>query len=144
MAGYLDDPIQTAAAFVDGYFKTGDLAMIRNDGYVQLVGRSKDVISRGGNKIAPLEIENLFAQHEGVQAALAFGAADDRLGESLHLMVVARDRSLREHDLREWAKNRLEPFKTPDVFHFVDALPAGPTGKADRAAARLSLKRRAT
>jgi len=141
MAGYLDDSTQTAAAFVDGYFRTGDLATVRNDGYVQLVGRSKDVISRGGNKIAPLEIENLFAQHEGVLAALAFGAPDDRLGESLHLMVVARDRSLSEHDLREWAKNRLERFKTPDLFHFVDALPAGPTGKADRAAARMSLKR---
>ena len=141
MAGYLDDSTQTAAAFVDGYFRTGDLATVRNDGYVQLVGRLKDVISRGGNKIAPLEIENLFAQHEGVLAALAFGAPDDRLGESLHLMVVARDRSLSEHDLREWAKNRLERFKTPDLFHFVDALPAGPTGKADRAAARMSLKR---
>jgi acyl-CoA synthetase (AMP-forming)/AMP-acid ligase II len=144
MAGYLDDCIQTAAAFVDGYCRTGDLAMVRNDGYVQLVGRLKDVISRGGNKIAPLEIENLFAQHAGVLAALAFGAPDDRLGESLHLMVVARDRSLSESDLREWAKNRLERFKTPDSFHFVDALPAGPTGKADRAAARMSLKRPAS
>jgi acyl-CoA synthetase (AMP-forming)/AMP-acid ligase II len=144
MAGYLDDSIQTAAAFVDGYFRTGDLAMVRSDGYVQLVGRSKDVISRGGNKIAPLEIEDLFAQHEGVLVALAFGAPDDRLGESLHLMVVARDRSLSESDLREWAKNRLERFKTPDFFHFVDALPVGPTGKADRAAARMSLKRPAS
>jgi acyl-CoA synthetase (AMP-forming)/AMP-acid ligase II len=141
MAGYLDDSTQTAAAFVDGYFRTGDLATVRNDGYVQLVGRSRDVISRGGNKIAPLEIENLFAQHEGVLAALAFGAPDDRLGESLHLMVVARDRSLSERDLRNWAKDRLERFKTPDLIHFVDALPVGPTGKADRAAARMSLKR---
>jgi acyl-CoA synthetase (AMP-forming)/AMP-acid ligase II len=141
MAGYLDDPAQTSASFVDGYFRTGDLATIRNDGYVQLVGRSKDVVSRGGNKIAPLEIENLFAQHEDVLATLAFGAPDDRLGESLHLMVVARDRSLSEGDLRDWAKDRLERFKTPDVFHFVDALPAGRTGKVDRAAARLSLNR---
>jgi acyl-CoA synthetase (AMP-forming)/AMP-acid ligase II len=141
MAGYLDDPTQTSASFVDGYFRTGDLATIRNDGYVQLVGRSKDVVSRGGNKIAPLEIENLFAQHEGVLATLAFGAPDDRLGEGLHLMIVARDRNLSEADLRDWAKDRLERFKTPDVFHFVDALPAGRTGKVDRAAARLSLNR---
>jgi len=141
MAGYLDEPTQTAAAFVDGYFRTGDLARVRSDGYVQLVGRSKDVISRGANKIAPLEIENFFAQHAGVLAAIAFGAPDDRLGESLHLMVVARDRSLSECDLRAWAQNRLERFKTPDFFHFVDALPAGPTGKADRATARMSLKR---
>src|SRR5215467_2193406 len=144
MAGYLDDSTQTAATFVDGYVRTGDLATVRNDGYVQLVGRSRDVISRGGNKIAPLEIENLFAQHQGVLAALAFGAPDDRLGESLHLMVVARDRSLSERDLRKWAKDRLERFKTPDLFHFVDALPVGPTGKADRAAARMSLKRSAS
>lgn len=141
MAGYLDDPTQTAAAFVDGYFRTGDLAIVRCDGYVQLVGRSKDVISRGGNKIAPLQIENLFAQHDGVRAALAFGVPDDRLGERLHVMIVARDGSLSECALREWAKDRLERFKTPDFFHFVDALPAGPTGKADRAAARTSLKR---
>ncbi len=142
MAGYLDDPAQTAAAFEDGYFKTGDLAMIRADGYVKLVGRSKDVVSRGGNKIAPLEIENLFAQHEGVSAVLAFGAPDERLGESLHLMVVARDPELNEAVLRAWAKDRLERFKTPDAFHFVSTLPAGRTGKADRAAARMSLQKR--
>ncbi len=142
MAGYLDDPAQTAAAFADGYFRTGDLATIRADGFVQLVGRSKDVVSRGGNKIAPLEIENLFAQHPEVSAVLAFGAPDARLGESLHLMIVARDPQLSEADLRAWAKDRLERFKTPDVFHFVSALPAGRTGKADRAAARLFLETR--
>ena len=139
MAGYLDDPAQSAAAFVDGYFRTGDLATVRSDGYVQLVGRSKDVVSRGGNKIAPLEIENLFAQHESVFAALAFGVPDQRLGESLHLMIIARDRNLSERDLREWAKDRLERFKIPDVFHFVETIPAGRTGKADRGAARMSL-----
>lgn len=142
MAGYLDDPAQTDAAFIEGYFRTGDLATVRADGAVQLVGRSKDVVSRGGNKIAPLEIENLFAQHESVAAVLAFGAPDARLGESLHLMVVARDPELSEADLRAWAKDRLERFKTPDAFHFVDALPAGRTGKADRAAARLFLEAR--
>lgn len=142
MAGYLDDPAQTNAAFADGYFRTGDLATVRTDGAVQLVGRSKDVVSRGGNKIAPLEIENLFAQHPEVSAVLAFGAPDARLGESLHLMVVARDPGLREADLRAWAKDKLERFKTPDAFHFVDALPAGRTGKADRAAARQFLQKR--
>ena len=139
MAGYLDDPAQTAAAFAGDHFSTGDLVVLRADGYVQLVGRSKDVVSRGGNKIAPLEIENLFAQHEAIASVLAFGMPDERLGESLHLMVVARDAGLTEADLRTWAKNRLERFKTPDAFHFVEALPAGRTGKADRAAARRSL-----
>ena len=139
MAGYLDDPAQTAAAFAGDYFSTGDLATLRADGFVQLVGRSKDVVSRGGNKIAPLEIENVFARHDAVDGVLAFGMPDERLGESLHLMVVRRDTRLTESDLRTWAKDRLERFKTPDVFHFVPALPAGRTGKADRAAARHAL-----
>jgi acyl-CoA synthetase (AMP-forming)/AMP-acid ligase II len=139
MLGYLDDTVLTTTAFESGYFRTGDLAKVLESGYVQLVGRSKDVVSRGGNKIAPLEIENLFAQHESVMAVLAFGMPDERLGESLHVMVVPRKPNLSEHDLRAWSKQRLERFKTPDVFHFVDALPAGRTGKADRAAARLTL-----
>jgi len=141
MMGYLDDTDQTAMAFSDGFFRTGDLATVRSDGRVQLIGRSKDVISRGGNKIGPLEIENLFSRHEGVLAALVFGVPDDRLGEALHVMVVARDEALSELDLRDWAKDRLERFKTPDVFHFVKELPAGRTGKADRSAARMSLLR---
>jgi len=140
MLGYLDDSALTAAAFDGCYFRTGDLAKVVESGYVQLVGRSTDVVSRGGNKIAPLEIENLFAQHESVTAVLAFGMPDERLGESLHVMVVPRDRDLNEDDLRAWSKERLEKFKTPDVFHFVDALPAGRSGKADRAAARLTLR----
>jgi long-chain acyl-CoA synthetase len=139
MLGYLDDPMQTASAFDGGYLRTGDLAIVREGGYVQLVGRLKDVISRGGNKIAPLEIENLFSRHGAVADVLAFGMPDERLGESLHLMVVARDPSLNESELRAWAKDRLERFKTPDVFHFVDKLPAGRTGKTDRGAARVSL-----
>ncbi len=142
MSGYLDDPGQTAAAFDDGYFKTGDLVSEREDGFVQLVGRSKDIISRGGNKIAPLEIENLFAQHSGVTAALAFGMPDITLGERLHLMVVSRDPTLDETQLRAWSAERLERFKTPDVFHFVDTIPVGRTGKADRAAARAELSGR--
>lgn len=140
MLGYLDDPLVTDKAFDGDYFKTGDLAVLSADGYVQLVGRSKDIVSRGGNKIGPLEIENVFAQHEGVASVLAFGMPDERLGESLHLMIVRRDPLLSEGDLRVWASERIERFKMPDAFHFVDALPVGRTGKADRAAARLVLQ----
>jgi long-chain acyl-CoA synthetase len=139
MLGYLDDPALTAAAFAGDYFRTGDLARVLENGCVQLVGRSKEIVSRGGNKIAPLEIENLFAQHEHVTAVLAFGMPDERLGESLHLMVVPGDPLLNEVDLRTWAKERLERFKIPDEIHFVEALPAGRTGKADRTAARRAL-----
>ena len=140
MLGYLDDQLLTEKAFESDYFKTGDLAELREDGYLRLVGRSKDIVLRAGNKIGPLEIENLFAQHEGVAAALAFGMPDDRLGESLHLMIVRRDPWLSESDLREWLRGRIERFKVPDAIHFVDTLPVGRTGKADRAAARLELQ----
>lgn len=143
MLGYLDDPSLTAKAFDGEYFKTGDLAAIREDGYVQLVGRSKDIVSRGGNKIAPLEIENFFARHDGVVSVLAFGMPNERLGESLHLMIVRRDEGLSENDLRLWAKEGIERFKIPDAFHFVEALPAGRTGKTDRAAGRRVLEERA-
>jgi long-chain acyl-CoA synthetase len=142
MLGYLDDPLLTEKAFESGYFKTGDLAALGEDGYVRLVGRSKDIVSRAGNKIGPLEVENLFAQHEGVAAALAFGMPDERLGESLHVMIVRRDPWLIESNLREWSRERIERFKVPDAIHFVDTLPVGRTGKADRAAARLALQQR--
>jgi len=140
MLGYLDDPVLTASALSDGYFRTGDLVSRTENGCVRLVGRSKDIISRGANKIAPLEIENLYTQHEGVASAVAFGVPDERLGERLHLMVVARDPGISEDDLRTWSADRLERFKTPDVFHFVPNLPVGATGKTDRAAARALVK----
>jgi long-chain acyl-CoA synthetase len=142
MLGYLDDPALTKQAFANDYFRTGDLAVVREGGCVALVGRSKDIVSRGGNKIGPLEIENLFTRHDGVAAALAFGIPDERLGESLHLMVVRRDSALTEDALRDWARTRIERYKLPDTIHFVDALPVGRTGKADRAAARLALQQR--
>ena len=141
MLGYLDDPALTQQAFADVYFRTGDLARLRDDGCVELVGRSKDIISRGGNKIGPLEIENMILGHEGVAAALAFGLPDERLGETLQVMIVRRDPTLTEAALRGWARARIERYKLPDAIHFVDTLPVGRTGKADRGAARLALQR---
>jgi long-chain acyl-CoA synthetase len=135
MLGYLDQPQLTAESFSDGYFRTGDLARMGAGGRVQLVGRSKDMISRGGNKIAPLEIDNLLGEHPDVAAALCAGVADERLGESIHVVVVLRPGVQTSADaLREWMLARTERFKVPDRFHFAAALPAGPTGKADRRA----------
>jgi long-chain acyl-CoA synthetase len=136
MLAYLDDAVATAAAFDGDYFRTGDLACVREDGLVTLIGRSKEIISRGANKIAPLQIDNLFAQHDGVAAALSFGVPDARLGEALHLIVVRREGTqVSAEDLRAWAADRIERFKIPDAIHFRDALPLGRTGKADRQAA---------
>jgi long-chain acyl-CoA synthetase len=135
MLGYLDNPALTETSFDGGYFKTGDLARMTADGAVALIGRAKDIISRGGNKIAPLEIDNLLAQHPEIAAALCAGVADERLGEVIHAVVVTRAGArLDAADLRDWLLARTERFKVPDVFHFRDALPSGSSGKADRRA----------
>jgi long-chain acyl-CoA synthetase len=135
MLGYLDNPALTEASFDSGYFKTGDLARLTADGAVALIGRTKDIISRGGNKIAPLEIDNLLAEHPEIAAALCAGVADERLGEVIHAVIVTRAGArLDAAALRDWLLARTERFKVPDVFHFRDALPSGSSGKADRRA----------
>jgi long-chain acyl-CoA synthetase len=135
MLGYLDNPALTDAAFDDGFFRTGDLARLTASGAVALIGRAKDIISRGGNKIAPLEIDNLLAEHPGIAAALCAGVADARLGEVIHAVIVPRAGTpLDAGTLRAWLLERTERFKVPDVFHFRDTLPAGASGKADRKA----------
>jgi acyl-CoA synthetase (AMP-forming)/AMP-acid ligase II len=135
MLGYLDNPELTDASFDGDYFRTGDLARITAGGYIELVGRSKDIISRGGIKIAPLEIDNLLGEHPGVAAALCAGVPDERLGEVIHAVIVPRAGAhLDAVELRDWLLARTEHFKVPDVFHFCDVLPSGSSGKADRSA----------
>ena len=135
MFGYLDNPDLTAASFEGDYFRTGDLARMTDGGYVELIGRAKDIISRGGNKIAPLEIDNLLAGHPDIAAALCAGVPDERLGEVIHAVIVPRagaaiDTAL----LRDWLIARTERFKVPEVFYVRDTLPSGSSGKADRRA----------
>jgi acyl-CoA synthetase (AMP-forming)/AMP-acid ligase II len=138
MLGYLDNPELTDASFDGDYFRTGDLARMTARGYVELVGRAKDIISRGGNKIAPLEIDNLLEQHPDVAAALCAGIPDERLGEVVHAVIVPRaGADLDAVALGDWLLARTERFKVPDVFHFRDVLPSGSSGKADRQAIAL-------
>lgn len=137
MLGYLDNPQLTDQSVSDGFFHTGDLVRQREDGFVEIVGRIKEIISRGGNKIAPAEIEILLQQHDDVSQVLCAGAPDDRFGEAVHAAVVLRAGATADaHMLRTWCAERIERFKVPDVIHFVDALPVGPTGKALRSAIR--------
>jgi long-chain acyl-CoA synthetase len=138
MLDYLDDPALTAQSFSDGYFRTGDLGRLRPDSRVELVGRSKEMISRGGNKVAPLEIDTLLCGHPAVAAALCAGVPDERLGEAIHAVVVLQPgASLDGETLRDWARQRIEPYKLPDRITFADALPLGATGKASRAAVKM-------
>ncbi len=143
MLGYLDMPEETARTLAGGWLRTGDVARIEPDGAVTLVGRLKELINRGGNKVSPLEVERLFAGHPDILAALATGIRDDRLGEAIHLLVVPRPGA--EPDataLKDWARDRTERFKLPDTIHFAAELPLGRTGKADRAVLRRTLEER--
>jgi acyl-CoA synthetase (AMP-forming)/AMP-acid ligase II len=135
MFGYLDNPELTATSFDGDYFCTGDLARMTDGGYVELIGRAKDIISRGGTKIAPLEIDNLLAEHPDIAAALCAGVPDERLGEVVHAVIVPRAGArIDTAVLRDWLVARTERFKVPDVFYVRDALPSGSSGKADRRA----------
>ena len=143
MHGYLDAPALTAASYdADGYFLTGDLARERPDGFVELIGRAKELIVRGGNKVSPLEVERLYLEHPDVGNALATGVGDERLGEAIHVLIVPRPGAApAADDLRRWAEGRIDPYKRPDAVHIGDALPTGRTGKADRRALRDLIER---
>jgi len=143
MLGYLDNQELTNASFDGDFFRTGDLARMTPGGYVELIGRAKEIISRGGIKIAPLEIDNLLGEHPDVAAALCAGVPDERLGEIIHAVVVPRaGAQLDPAALRDWLLTRTERFKVPEVFYFRDVLPSGSSGKADRrAVVRLAAQR---
>ena len=142
MRGYFGAPQLTAEAFDGAYFRTGDLVRLLDSGCVQLIGRRKDIINRGGNKIAPLEVERAFLEHPEIIAALATGVEDPLKGEALHLMVVlAAGARATPDSLRQWGRQRLDRYKVPDAVHIATALPQGRTGKADRQALREALSR---
>jgi acyl-CoA synthetase (AMP-forming)/AMP-acid ligase II len=131
MSGYLDEPALTPIR--DGWLATGDLAREREPGIVEIGGRKKELIYRGGNKVSPLEIEFACSAHPKVAATLAVGRPDERLGERIHALVVPRqEEGLTARELRAFLATRLERYKIPDVFYFARELPAGRTGKADR------------
>jgi long-chain acyl-CoA synthetase len=137
MNGYLDEPELTRAAFAGDFFRTGDLARMREDRRVELAGRIKELIMRGGAKVSPLELDHVLVQHPAVAAALTTGIPDSVMGERIHALIVPRANArIEEQELREWIAGRIERFKWPDVYHFGRELPTGRTGKVDRSALR--------
>lgn len=140
MRGYLGRADLTADASRDGYFRTGDVARVRKGGALEILGRSKDIIVRGGIKISPVELERSISAHPGVAAALALGLPDDVLGERSCIAVVAHDGStIEEGQLRAFLSGRSERQLVPDEIVVVPELPLGPTGKANRTALRALL-----
>ena len=129
-SGYLT-PVE--GAFVDGWFRTGDLGQLDEDGYLTLTGRSKEMINRAGETIAPREIDEVLLDHEQVRQALAFGVPDQRLGEQPAAAVVLEPgATIEELALRQWVETRLSSAKVPRRIIFMETLPLGPTGKLQR------------
>lgn len=131
--GYEADAAANAAAFVDGWFLTGDLGRLDADGDLFLTGRAKDLINRGGEKIAPQEIDEALARHPAVQQAAAFGVPHPRLGESVAAAVVLRPGAAAdEATLQAFAARSLADFKVPRLILFLEDLPRCPVGKVRR------------
>ena len=142
MSGYLDDPGATRAAFAGGWLRTGDLGRVDADGYLFIAGRLKELINRAGEKIAPREVEEALLAHPAVAGALVFPAPHPQLGEEVAALVVLRaGDGATARELRAFTAARLADFKVPRRMLFAPALPLGPTGKPDRAAAAALLPR---
>lgn len=140
--GYLHDPAATAAALdPDGFVRTGDLGAMDGRGYLTVTGRLKELIIRGGENIAPAEVESVIGEHELVVEATAIGLPDERLGEVVALIcrVTGGDRNTLRESLVDYARVRLPSYKVPARWFVTDAFPTTPTGKVQRFALRAAV-----
>jgi fatty-acyl-CoA synthase len=132
MLGYWRDDAKTAEAVdVDGWMHTGDLAVMRADGYCSIVGRIKDLVIRGGENIYPREIEEFLYTHPDIEDAQVIGVPDEKYGEELCAWIRMRPgrTPVDAAALREFAKDRLAHYKSPRYVHIVDEFPMTVTGK---------------
>jgi oxalate---CoA ligase len=128
--GYVANPAANEEAFSGGWFRTGDLGMLR-DGYLYLQGRLKEMIIRGGENISPAEIEEALLSHAAVRDAACFGVPDAKYGELVGA-AVALERDVTPRELTEHCRQRLAAFKVPATITVLDEIPRTPTGKPQR------------
>jgi acyl-CoA synthetase (AMP-forming)/AMP-acid ligase II/acetyltransferase-like isoleucine patch superfamily enzyme/acyl carrier protein len=148
--GYENNSQANERSFTHGWFRTGDQGRFDQDGYLFLSGRLKEMINRGGEKIAPREIDEVLSQHPAVAQAIAFSVPHPTLGEDVAAAVVLKKGAqASESDLAEFTAARLADFKVPKQLLIVDEIPKGPTGKpqriglADKLADQLAAQRQA-
>lgn len=139
--GYYRAPVYNEFSFTEeGFYVSGDIVELTEDGYLKVVGREKDQINRGGEKIAAEEIENLLSRHEEVIEVALVSVPDDVMGEKSCAVIVARS-ALKAAPLRRWLREQgVADYKLPDRFHFVEALPQTAVGKIDKRAIRQALE----
>lgn len=129
--GYHNNPEANAVSFTSGWFRTGDRGVQDADGYLTLIGRIKELINRGGEKISPLEVDAVLLAHPAVAEAATFAAPDPKYGEEVHAAVVLRADATAEQ-LQAFCAERLASFKVPKVVHLTQEMPRTPTGKIQR------------
>jgi fatty-acyl-CoA synthase len=133
MQGYYNDPEATAQAMRDGWFHSGDAAVVHPDGYVEIRDRMKDVIISGGENISSIEVEGALLRHPAIQEVAVVGVPHESWGEVPEAFVVLRsDGSASEPELRDFAREALAHFKVPHRFTFVEELPKTATGKIQK------------
>jgi long-chain acyl-CoA synthetase len=130
MKGYFGRPEETAVAMRDGWFHTGDLGYVDQDGFYFIVDRKKDLIIRGGFNVYPRELEEVLLEHPALAEVAVIGKPDERLGEEVVAVVVPKaGMTVTPQEVIAFAKERMAAYKYPREVRIIDALPKGPTGK---------------
>src|SRR6266545_8329716 len=143
MHGYENNPAANQSGFTNGWFHTGDQGRFDTDGYLCIMGRIKEIINRGGEKLAPREVDEVLIQHPAIAQAVAFAVPHATLGEDVAAAVVLHENAtVTESEIRDFASTRLADFKVPSQVVIVEEIPKGPTGKLQRIglADKLALK----
>jgi long-chain acyl-CoA synthetase len=130
MAGYWQRPDETAKVMtVDGWFKSGDIGVVDERGYFKIVDRKKDMILVSGFNVYPNEIEDVVALVPGVLECAAVGMPDDKTGEAVKVVIVRKDPSLTEQQVRDFCRENLTGYKRPKIIEFRNDMPKTPVGK---------------
>jgi acyl-CoA synthetase (AMP-forming)/AMP-acid ligase II len=129
--GYDNNPEANAAAFIGRWLRTGDEGWLDADGFLTLTGRIKEMINRGGEKISPLEVDEVLSAHPAVAEAACFGVPDEKYGEEINAAVVLKA-EVSEQELMAFCRDRVAQFKIPKRIYFVQDLPRTTTGKPQR------------
>ncbi|RQM05493.1 hypothetical protein DH86_00001527 [Scytalidium sp. 3C] len=132
--GYLNNPAANKSSFTkDGFFRTGDQGKKDKDGYVYITGRIKELINKGGEKISPIELDNVITRHPAVSEAVSFAIPDEMYGQEVGVAIVLKSgQKLGDQELKDWVADKVAKFKVPKKIYFTDNMPKTATGKIQR------------
>ena len=131
--GYDNNPEANKNSFTKGWFRTGDQGYFDQNGYLKISGRLKEIINKGGEKISPLEVDNVLMDHPLIEQAVCFGYEDKMLGEDIAAAIIVKEgKNCSEIDVKTYVEEKLAKFKIPKKIFFVNEIPKGATGKLQR------------